>query len=142
MWAEVELVLYLEVFVGHSVWELEASGKRTGLDVHFIALRGGQRELTLASLCFMRLCDTALLHTVLELFDLGFFLRDFDDVGVAEVFGVGFLLVHELDLFLEFTTAVRDLLLKRGNDRILLRNGLLMRMDSLLHTFRVPASLH
>ena len=90
----------------------------------------------------MRLGDTALLHTVLELFDLGFFLRDFDDVGVAEVFGVGFLLVHELDLFLEFTTAVRDLLLKRGNDRILLGNGLLMRMDSLLHTFRVPASLH
>ena len=54
----------------------------------------------------MRLGDTALLHTVLELFDLGFFLRDFDDVGVAEVFGVGFLLVHELDMFFEFITAV------------------------------------
>ena len=61
---------------------------------------------------------------------------------MADVFGMSFLLIHELDLFLELLSTIRDLLLKRGDDRILLGNGLLMGMDSLLHPLRVSCRLH
>ena len=60
---------------------------------------------------------------------------------MADVFRMGFLLIHELDLFLELLSTIRHLLLKRGDDRILLSNGLLMRMDSLLHSLRVSCRL-
>ena len=48
LWAEVELVLYLEVLVGHSVWESETGGECAGLGIHFSELSGGRLKLSLA----------------------------------------------------------------------------------------------
>ena len=139
--SEVELVFYLEVLISDSEWESKALGECSWFNTHLVALRGDLLKLSLTSFRLMRLGRAALLNAVLELVDLCFFLWNLWDVGMADVFGMGFLLVHELDLFFELWATVTNLLLQRGYDCIFLGNSLLMWVYSLLHAFCVSSAL-